>query len=400
MQNLTAPYGRIQMNVLKQNDLSPRQKLVYAIISAKKGESSVAKLSNEMIADALGITERYVTATITKLIDLGLLEKLKTGQYNTKTRSRQHGMVELNMLITENLSVYAKYLYLIYCTAANGLDANTWGKEGACSQFHWGSNSYQDAHKELVDKKILFTIKRSKGNGLQTSNLNYIVRVEEFETVIPDSWLPKPAFDLDEWCDANLEKELAVLGKRNSEYNLEGTERTSEKDESVPRTVTINSNLNNSSPISNLEKTNENFKNSSIESPKIELKIELLEEVIERKLKTPEEARKAIDTLNDNGFEGIAKSALTDEMLGKAFKAFENFKDAVESYGQDTFGYALNIDDLNRFCSSDLSKGYSEDSINYHIWRVAELGFEKLKKPYLGFSYVIKTNSGVKQPQF
>ncbi len=95
---LKPPYGRIQMNLLNRDDLSANQKLVYAIISAKQGETQYAKLTQKMIADAIGISEHYVQTTIKELISLGLVQKKKS-EYVITNRGRQYGMVELDFLI-------------------------------------------------------------------------------------------------------------------------------------------------------------------------------------------------------------------------------------------------------------------------------------------------------------
>ena len=108
--NLKAPYGRVDMEVMKLNEITAKQKLVCAIIAAKQGESKFALLNNQMIADAIGISERYVSATIKKLeSELGIIKKLKKGKFKLKRKSRQYGMIELDMLITQNLSIHDKY---------------------------------------------------------------------------------------------------------------------------------------------------------------------------------------------------------------------------------------------------------------------------------------------------
>ena len=165
----------------------------------------------------------------------------------------------------------------------------------------------------------------------------------------------------------------------------------------MQRTLTVNSNHNSTAISNNQLITNEGFTTHTSAPSKGELNTDLLEEVLKAKLRTPKEAKHAIDTLNKNGFEGTASQFLTDDIIERAFKAFQYFKEAVERYDQDTTGYALNIQDLNKFVTSGLSNGYGDDEVEYHISRVVQLGFEKMNKSYIGFGYVIATRHGVHQ---
>ena len=110
---------------------------------------------------------------------------------------------------------------------------------------------------ELIEKEILIPINRASGSGKQTSNINYIIRADEFAIEIPESWIPKPSFSLDEWCESELEQELSVLSNRNCGDNPNGTEETSEDEEVRQRTLTINSNL--LTYTKNMTNTNGNF---------------------------------------------------------------------------------------------------------------------------------------------
>ena len=83
------------------------------------------------------------------------------------------------MLITSNISLQAKYLYLIYYAVGNDFDAKFWGRKHVCSEYHISNSTYQVAHKELLDKEILQTIGRASGNGIQTSNINIIIRTDK-----------------------------------------------------------------------------------------------------------------------------------------------------------------------------------------------------------------------------
>ena len=393
---LTAPYGRINMSILKRDDISFTQKLIFAVIAIKQGESEFAKLTQIMIADAVDCSTRYVSDSITFMEQEGLLERISKGKIHAIQKKSQYGMVELDMLITTNVTPKAKYLYLIYCATGNDYDVNIWGRKRICQDFHISNSTYHLAHRELVDKKILKVKGRSSGNGIQTSNFNYIIRTEKWKIERPPSWVPPEPFDLDKWCLEHPEPELWVQPEPELQDTPTGTMGTTQPEQRVQRTLTINTNLNSTPISSNLVRTNESFPTPIVPTNK-ELKIELLEEVIKRKFKTPEEVMKAIDLLNQNGFAGVAKAELDEEMIKKAFRVFEMFKSAIEANGKETFGFDLNIDDLNRFCGSQLSTGYSDEAIEYHIYRVVELGFETLNKPYIGFKYVINTDRGIHQ---
>jgi hypothetical protein len=324
-----------------------------------------------------------------------LVVRYKRGEMGVLKAKGMHGMIELDMLITTNLTPKAKYLYLIYCATANGYDANIWGRHGICSTCHISNSTYHKAHKELKDNGILQTRARAAGNGIQTSNINVIIRTEKWEIERPPSWVPLEPFDLERWCLEHLDDEGRIQPEIATCDFSDGTGDATQEEQEIQRTITINSN-HNSEPFSSIqEQTNGSLTTSTLEPPEKELNFELASKVIKRKLKSTKQAREAIDTLNKSGFEGIAKEGLTDEIIERAFVAFEYFKEAVESYDKDTTGYALNIDDLNRFVGSGLSKGYSEKEVEYHISRVVELGFERLNKPYIGFSYVINTDHGV-----
>ena len=396
---LTAPYGRINMDILKRDDISPKQKLIYAVIAIKQGETEYAKLTNIKVADAVGCTPKYVSSSVIQMENLKLLKRVAKGKIHAIAGKGQYGMVELDMLITANISGRAKYLYLIYCAAGNDYDANMWGRKGVCANFHISHSTYQKAHKELLDNGILQTIGRLSGNGIQTSNINIIIRTDKWEIKRPPSWVPSEAFDLNNWCLENLDKEGRVQPELVDSDSIDGTGDATQEDEGMQRTVTINNNLNSVQNSTHVL-TNESFTTLSVEKSEKELNIELLEEVTNRKLKTPDEARKVIDVLNESDFSTIIGLTVTDDDIQNAFSAFEYYKQAVSRYGQDTFGYALNIQDIRRFMYSILSHGFDFDEIEYHIDRVVELGFEKVKRPYIGFSYAIKADAkyGPKQP--
>lgn len=385
------------MNILKRDDLTPKQKLIYAVIAIKQGESDFALLSNIMIAEAVGCTPRYVSESITKMESLKLLLRLEKGKIHVIPPKGQYGMVELDMLNTTNISARAKYLYLIYCATGNDYDANIWGRKRVCADYRISNSTYYLAHKELEDNKILEVIGRASGNGIQTSNINIIIRTDQWAIKRPPSWIPSEGFDLDKWCLKNLDEEGRVQPEPAISGKNDGTEDTTQEDERMQRTLTINSNLNNYPVSKNLTTTNGSFTTPTLKCFEEELNDDFLETALTTKLATPQDANKMIILIKEKGFEGFVNPALDDEMIEKAFKAFKYFLKAIESYGQDTVGYALNIDDLNRFYYSDLSDGYTEDEIEYHIFRVVELGYGKLKKPYIGFSYAISTKNGVLQ---
>ena len=393
--NLKAPYGRVDMEVMKLKVISPKQKLVYAIMAAKQGESKFALLNNQMIADALGISVRHVSSTLKKLEhDLGIIKKLKNGQFKLKRKSRQYGMIELDMLITQNLSIHAKYLYLIYCVAANKYDANIWSRESLCSQFHMGNNSYYSAHKELIEKEILTPIKRASGSGKQTSNINYIIRAGKFPTKIPDSWLPKSAFNLDEWCEAELEKELSVHEKRNCGDNHNGTEEMFEDEPGRQRTVTSNNNLLTYAEDLNSTNTNGNFPTKiSFVDGKNEQDNKLNFEEVDKLMNKPcfniNEAEEIIDIIKKSDVKmDFYFDRINEKILDWSFYGFELFCAELESRDVDTSGYALNVRDIQTFSEWNRNVPCAKDEIPDHVHRVVELGFDKVKKPYIGFSYV------------
>lgn len=417
---LRAPYGKIHMNVLLREDITPKQKLVYAIISAKQGATQYAKVTQKMIADAIGLSERYVSTTIVKLTELGLIRR-KGSEYHRTNKSRQYGMVELDLLITTNLSYKAKYLYLIYCAVGNKeYDANNWSSRKICAEFHIGMSTYQKAHKELIDNKLLNVYGMASGNRVQTSNMNKIIRVEGFTIVIPDSWTTPEALDVDAWCEINLQPEpsvepkpeLSVEPNRNSRYNLTGTEGIT------------NSNHNNNHNINaGIVMTNQGFDQTLAvditESTTDEIDATEEEEFEEmpffdadlfgklafKRSKTPEEAMQVIHDLNNKATEGgslLDEYIEDDELMGKAFKAHEVLCEFLESRGIDTEGYGLDYDDLQRF-SSFYNRNVTasdDDALRYHVERVAELGMDREGKKYISFSYVFASHADMKIEPF
>ncbi len=405
---LQAPYGRIHMNVMKRNDITPKQKLVYAIIAAKQGETFYAKLSQKMIAEALDISERYVSTTINQLIGYGLVAKEKNATYSTINNGRQYGMVEVDILITTNLSKEAKYLYLIYCTVGSKeYDANTWGSKKVCAEFKIGMTTYQNAHKELIDKGILKVYGKASGHGVQTSNMNRILRVDKFEISRPASWTPSEPLDIDSMMEEILldeqsvepVHELSVIENMNSEYNLTGT---------VDRTNSnLNINLNNNLNITTNEgmdppevvSQTRNINEEEEEVQMDEAKIALFGKLAYKKSRTVEAAAKILTDIHDKA-ELPYLPEYTDDatLLKKAFVAFDTMRESLEEHGVDTSGFGLDCDDLTLFLSFYKRVGpLSEDRIIYHVRRVVQLGMEKVGKKYIAFSYLFSEFAELKQ---
>lgn len=411
---LRAPYGKIHMNVMKRNDITPKQKLVFAIIAAKQGESFYAKLSQKMIADALNISERYISTTINQLIRFGLVQKEKNSTYSTINSGRQYGMVEVDILITTNLSTEAKYLYLIYCAVGSKkYDANNWSSKKVCSEFKIGMTTYQNAHRELIDKGILTVHGMASGYRVQTSNMNKILRVDNFEIKRPASWLPTEPLDIDAWCELNLldeqtvepEYELSVIENMNSEYNLTRT---------VDRTNS-NHNSNHNNKRNTKTNTNEGM-NPSIESSFNEdassdeddtqideEKIALFGKLAYKKFRTEQAALNVLTGIHNKAEVKWYLQEYTDDpiLLKKVFVAFNTLHKALEEYGVDTSGYGLNCEDLTQFLTfNNRFKPLSDERIIYHVRRIVQLGMEKEGKEYIAFSYVFSDFTELKQNPF
>ncbi len=74
-------------------------------------------------------------------------------------------------------------------------------------------STYQEAHKELINKNLLTVYGRASNTGVQTSNMNRIARADNFTIIRPDSWNLPEEPDIDTWCDLHLQPEPSVEPK-------------------------------------------------------------------------------------------------------------------------------------------------------------------------------------------
>jgi hypothetical protein len=269
--------------------------------------------------------------------------------------------------------------------------------------------TYQNAHKELIDKGILKVYGMASGNGVQTSNMNRILRVDSYEISRPASWTPPEPLDIDAWCELNLDvqsvepvHELSVIENMNSEYNLTGT---------VDRT---NSNHNNNLNINHNSKTNTNegmhpttgstFHEDALsdeeETQIDDAKIDLFGKLAFKKFRTIEAAMKILTNIHDKaGVKGYLDEYTDDPtLLKKVFVAFDTMREALDDYGVDTSGYGLDCDDLTKFWTFyERNMPLSDKRIIYHVRRVIELGMEREGKSYIAFSYLFSDFTELKQ---
>ncbi len=410
--NLKAPYGIIPMPNLRNRTLNTTQKLIFAILAAKQGGSNYAKVSNQMLADALRTTTRTVSSALTELKNHNLINEVSRGKIHVDIQGIQFGLVELSFLVASNLSTKAKYLYLIYCVAGNDHDANYWGRDSVCETFQMSNSTYQEAHKELVDKEILKVVMQASAPNVQTANINIISRANKCNLTIPSSWAPQEAFDLDEWCELNFDEN----GELKCEVSVIETGRmgTSKQEESVQRIVTTNSNLN-ISPSTKLT-TNEDL------HPTISLKVSEVtppvtqpdneedsfdydegdfNRLLQTRLLTKKKALKVLNDINTKiGLSENMMKYIDDEtMLEKVFFAHDTLREILEINDIDTSKYALNFGDLEKFTEfvARISHLPSEKKIKYHVERVVQLGIEKENNPYVSMSYVFSQEADLKE---
>ena len=231
------------MNILNNRNLIQTDKLVYAIIAAKQGTSDKAIITTSMLADALGLSHKSIRKSIQRLTNHELLNKLSQTEYEAISSVGQYGIIEIDIMTTSNLSNAAKYLYLIYSASSNDYDANFRGREMVCKIFQIGNTTYMKAHKELIELGLLKIIKQASGPNTQTANINIIRRAKQITLQTPSSWQTPESFDLDTWCEVNLDDT-----SEESKTEVSGMECGSfsnpKEEVMMQRSVTINSNLN------------------------------------------------------------------------------------------------------------------------------------------------------------
>lgn len=463
---LKPPYGFIYMNILKNRNLIQTDKLVYAIIAAKQGTTDKAIITTSMLADALGLSQKTIRESLQRLTKHELIEKLSQKEYQAISSDGQYGVIELDIMTTSNLSNAAKYLYLIYSASSNDYDANFRGREMICKDFQMGNTTYMKAHKELIELGLLNIIKQASGPNIQAVNINIISRAKQITLQTPASWQTQEVFDLDVWCEDNLNDPSQESKKEVS--GMESGSFSNPKEEVLmQRSVTINSNLNRSSSKSN--ETNgfpivHSSEGTDILNDKLSEDMsedELLTEIRKVATAIKKEAERISEMISDSDSHSEVDlsqvKGLTQRMrdlvieassidsfeledhkydtkvfhtkkntlvgiiecfadpyfvsvigipceieelpllIDEAFQYLEEIRMITKQHtNSDTSSYGINVNDIYSLVDFKNKYQQSEESIMYHVGRVAELGLTSENKKYIGFSYVFSENVELK----
>lgn len=185
--NLQSPFGRIDMDVLKMKELNSTAKVLYALLASKQGETNYVLARNKALAASFGCSADTIERAKSALTKAGIITKNNKYSATVHHALKQYGGVEFKILATPSISINAKYLYIIYCSASNNDDASCWGKDGVTKTFKLGGSTYTKALKELKELGLV-SIEERFYDGEQLSNKTIVVRADSFKTSVPVIW--------------------------------------------------------------------------------------------------------------------------------------------------------------------------------------------------------------------
>lgn len=101
-------------------------------------------------------------------------KKMKNMKITTVKPSVGYGQVQTEVMISNELSIYAKLLYAYYCSVQGGKDSSWKSTETILEDLGIGLSTFKKAKKELVDAGLITSTKRM--NDSAVVSVRYLIQ--------------------------------------------------------------------------------------------------------------------------------------------------------------------------------------------------------------------------------